>query len=209
MLGILLMVTGHYEGTVYRDLYSGWTDNDWTPFGHTGEKFSCGLTYRKKITIEEMEASCIQNGYVLFLSKKLDKHLDIWVYKKAEKNKLWIFEIVKVPGIADEDIDKLNEDFHEMLKLDKIREKYKKINLIYIFYSKEETPTFRNTLHRYIKKPLGNNYYRLSTGYLEEEQELYRSISETFSIGDTREREYKRLCKEFYQIMQIAEKDIV
>ena len=60
-----------------------------------------------------------------------------------------------------------------------------------------------------IKKPLGNNYYRLSTGYLEEEQELYRSISETFSIGDTREREYKRLCKEFYQIMQIAEKDIV
>lgn len=209
MLGILLMVTGHYEGTVYRDLYSGWTGNDWTPFGHTGEKFSCGLTYRKKITIEEMEASCIQNGYVLFCQKKLDKHLDIWIYKKAEKNKLWIFEIVKVPGIADEDIDKLNEDFHEMLKLDKIREKYKKINLIYILYSKEETPTFRNTLHRYIKKPLGNNYYRLSTGYLEEEQELYRSISETFSIGDTREREYKRLCKEFYQIMQIAEKDIV
>ena len=30
MLGILLMVTGHYEGTVYRDLYSGWTGNDWT-----------------------------------------------------------------------------------------------------------------------------------------------------------------------------------
>lgn len=64
------------------------------------------------------------------------------IYKKAEKNKLWIFEIVKVPGIADEDIDKLNEDFHEMLKLDKIREKYKKINLIYILYSKEETSNF-------------------------------------------------------------------
>lgn len=63
---------------------------------------------------------------MFFFVKKLDKHLDIWVYKKAEKNKLWIFEIVKVPGIADEDIDKLNEDFHEMLKLDKIREKYKK-----------------------------------------------------------------------------------
>ena len=34
------------------------------------------------------------------------------------------FPILQVPGIADEDIDKLNEDFHEMLKLDKIREKY-------------------------------------------------------------------------------------
>lgn len=177
----------------------------WNPFAFTG--YSDGLMptmigYEVFKGFEEVQEqvwkSCKKMGYRLEQEEELTDKKKLFFWVKEERNSIKIFELIRFPYLAQEDIDLLNETFEEFLQRI-LKEKKRSTRIYFTFFIcvDEVTRPFYYIMNRAVNQ--GIRRYRLPAGLALEEGRL--EYADLFNSHGR--KTYEKMCREFHKIMGI------